>query len=133
MINPKNAYFVKIGVTIQPSKFCFSIKIYVMEKITYDEVIKRLGYFRNKANLPARETSARLGYNPQFIKTIENKTIELKVRTLLDFCDVVDITPQDFFYLGKEYNKEDKYFLEMFSQLSSENKNTIMELIKKLK
>ena len=133
IINPNTANFVKNGATIQPSKFYFRIKIYVMEKITYDEVIKRIGYFRNQAKLPARETSARLGYNPQFIKTIENKSIELKVRTLLDFCDVVDITPQDFFYLGKEFNKEDKYFLEMFSQLSSENKNTIMELIKKLK
>ena len=104
-----------------------------MDKITYDDIINRIGFFRNNANLSARETSIKLGYNPQFIKTIENKSIELKVRTLLDFCDVVDITPQDFFYLGKEFNKEDKYFLEMFSQLSSENKNTIMELIKKLK
>ena len=36
----------------------------------YDEIIDRLGYFRNNANLSARETSLRLGYNPQFIKKL---------------------------------------------------------------
>ena len=104
-----------------------------MEKISYDEIIKRVGYFRTKANLSLRETSVRLGYNPQFMKTIENKTIELKVKTLLDFCEVVEITPQEFFYLGSEYNKEDKYLLELYSGLSAENKQTIIDLIKKLK
>ena len=43
-----------------------------MEKLTYDEVIDRIGYFRTKANLSLRETSMRLGYNPQFMKTIED-------------------------------------------------------------
>ncbi|MDY4593296.1 MAG: helix-turn-helix transcriptional regulator [Eubacteriales bacterium] len=104
-----------------------------MTKITYDEVINRIGYFRTKANLSLRETSARLGYNPQFMKTIENKSIELKVKTLLDFCDIVDITPQDFFYLGEHYNKEDKNVLELFNALSADNKQTIIELMKKLK
>lgn len=104
-----------------------------MTKITYDEVINRIGYFRTKANLSLRETSARLGYNPQFMKTIENKSIELKVKTLLDFCDIVDITPQDFFYLGEHYNKEDKNVLELYNSLSADNKQTIIELMKKLK
>ncbi len=104
-----------------------------MSKITYDDVVNRLGYFRNKANLSARETSMRLGYNPQFIKTIENKSIELKVRTLLEFCELVEITPQEFFYMGKEYSKEDKEVLELFSKLSKDNKHTIIELMKNLR
>lgn len=103
-----------------------------MNKITYDDVINRIGYFRNKANLSARETSMRLGYNPKFISTIESKNVELKVSTLLDFCEVIGITPQDFFYLGKEYNEEDKQLLEKFSKLSSDNKKTIVDLIDKL-
>jgi len=101
--------------------------------LTYDDIIDRIGYFRNKANLSLRETSLRLGYNPQFMKTIENKSIELKVKTLLDFCEVVDITPLDFFYLGKEYNKEDKNILELYNNLSSENKQFVIDLMKKLK
>ena len=104
-----------------------------MEKITYDEVINRVGYFRTKANLSMREVSMQLGYNPQFMLTIENKTIELKVKTLLEFFDIVGITPQDFFYLGKEYNKEDKNVLELYNNLSYDNKQTILDLMKKLK
>ena len=103
-----------------------------MDKIDYDEIINRVGYFRTKANLSLRETSTRLGYNPQFMKTIENKSVELKVKTLLDFCDVTDISIFDFFYLGKHYNKEDKNILEMFGKLSEENKQLVIELIKKL-
>ena len=48
-----------------------------MDKITYDDVIKRIGYFRTKANLSMREASLQLGYNPQFMSTIENQTIKL--------------------------------------------------------
>lgn len=104
-----------------------------MKKIDYDEVINRVGYFRNKANLSMRDTSGRLGMNPQFMKTIESKQIELKVKTLLDFCDIVDISIQDFFYLGQEYNKEDKNMLDMFNSLSPDSKKTIIDLMKKLK
>ena len=105
----------------------------MINKIDYDEIIKRIGYFRNKANLSGREASFRLGYTEQFIKRIENKSVELKVKTLLDFCDVVDISILDFFYLGKNYNKEDKNMLDLFNSLSTENKQTIVELMKKLK
>ncbi len=102
-------------------------------KITYDEIIDRVGYFRTKANLSLRETSTRLGYNPQFMKTIENKSIELKVSTLLEFCDVVGIDIQDFFYLGKQYSTDDKHLLELFASLSDDSKKLIVELMKKLK
>ena len=104
-----------------------------MSEINYEDIIYRIGYFRNKANLSAREVSMRLGHNPHFLSTIENKKVELKVSTLLDFCTLVDITPQDFFYLGKEFNKEDKNLLELFGGLSKENKELIISLMKKLK
>ncbi len=104
-----------------------------MMQITYDEIIRRIGFFRTKVNLSLRETSARLGYNPQFMKTIENKSVELKVKTLLDFCEVVDITPLDFFYLGNDYNKDDKTVLDAYNALSLDSKRTILELMQKLK
>lgn len=105
----------------------------VMNKLTYDDVINRVGYFRNRANLSLRETSLRLGYNPQFMKTIEDKSIELKVKTLLNFFEVVDITPQDFFYMGDQYNKDDKNVLDLYNGLSADSKQTILDLMKKLK
>ncbi len=104
-----------------------------MKEITYNDIIKRLGYFRTKANLSMREASLLLGFNPQFMSTIENGKIELKVKTLLDFCKIVDITPQDFFYLGEHYNKEDKNVLDLYNNLSQDGKQTIIDLMKKLK
>ncbi len=103
------------------------------KKIDYNEVINRVAFFRTKANLSKRDASLKLGYSEQFMKRIENKSVELKVSTLLEFCDLVDISPQDFFYLGTEYNKQDKEILEIFNNLSSESKETIFDLIKKLK
>lgn len=103
------------------------------KKIDYNEVINRIGYFRTKANLSARETSLRLGYSEQFMKRIENKSVELKVSTLLELFDLFNITAQDFFYLGANFNKEDKEILDFFNALSYENKQTIIDLMKKLK
>lgn len=103
------------------------------KKIDYNEIINRIGYFRTKANLSARETSLRLGYSEQFMKRIENKSVELKVSTLLQFFELVDITPQDFFYLGEHYNKEDKNVLDLYNNLSTDGKQTIIDLMKKLK
>lgn len=102
-------------------------------KIDYNEIIHRVGFFRTKADLSARETSLRLGYSEQFMKRIENKSVELKVSTLLDFFDIVDITPQDFFFMGDHYNKEDKNVLDLYNNLSADSKQIILDLMKKLK
>ena len=103
------------------------------KKIDYDEMLNRMGYFMNKANLSARATSLKLGYSEQFMKRIFNKSVELKVSTLLEFLDLVDISVQDFFYLGDKYNKEDKFVLDLFNNLSSNGKETIINLLKQMK
>ena len=45
----------------------------------------------------------------------------------------MNITIQDFFYLGNNYNENDKNLLDMFKQLSNENKDIIIDLMNKLK
>ena len=104
-----------------------------MKKIDYDEVINRIGYFRNRVNLSARETSMRMGYNDKYISRIENKVNELKVKTLLDFCEVVGINISEFFYSGKEYSKEDMELFELINSIPKESKQTVIDLIKKIK
>jgi len=103
-----------------------------MKKTSYDEIIDRIGFYRNKSNLSLRETSMRLGYNPQFMKTIENKSIELKVRTLLDFCDIVDISIEDFFNVN-QYSKQDLMLLEKFNKLEEKEKEMLLYIIDRLK
>ncbi len=46
---------------------------------------------------------------------------------------MLEITPQDFFYMGEHYNKEDKNVLELYNDLPQDGKQTILDLMKKLK
>ena len=63
----------------------------------------------------------------------ERNTVELRVSTLLDFMDIVNITPEEFFYPDPEKFEEDRALLEEISELSDENKKIVSELIRKLK
>ena len=103
-----------------------------MKKITYDDVLYRLGYFRQRANLSAREASFMLDKGELYVTRIENNKVELKVSTLLSLMDVYNISIQDFFYLGKNYNENDKNLIDLFNGLSEENKQFAIDFIKKL-
>ena len=39
-----------------------------MKRLTYQDILGRLGYFRNRAKLSARETSFRLGKTQLYLK-----------------------------------------------------------------
>ena len=112
----------------------FKIIVYnlSMKNLTYNDILLRLGYFRNKAKMSGREVSHQLGYNAQYIKRVENNQLPLRMETWLEFCEIVAVTPQEFIYLGREFSEDDKTFFELFSKLSTENKHILVELMKKL-
>lgn len=100
--------------------------------IDYNEIINRMNFFRSRAGLSLRDCSVKLGMNPQFMKTIENKGVELKVKTLLDFCSLMGITIEEFFYLGSDFSKDDREIFQKLSTLSLTDKKIILDLINKL-
>lgn len=104
-----------------------------MNKMNYKDILFRIGYFRNKNNLSARETSLQLGYSESFINRIERETVELKVSTLLQFMNICNITPEEFFYYKPENYEKDKELLEIIKSLSNENKNSLIDIAKRLK
>ncbi len=99
----------------------------------YKDILFRIGYFRNKHNLSARETSLQLGYSDSFINRIERNNVELKVSTLLSFMNLIGISPMEFFYPKPENYEKDKEIFLLITSLSEENKRTIIDLAKKLK
>lgn len=103
------------------------------KKMSYDDIIFRIGYFRNKNNLSARETSLQLGYSDSFVNRIERKSVELKVSTLLQFMDICNITPEEFFYYKPENYEKDKELLQIIKSLSNENKDALMDIARRLK
>lgn len=61
------------------------------------ELIQRIGYFRNKLNLSARELSLRLGKHDGYINKLESKDFNLPTQMLLEIIEVLEITPAEFF------------------------------------
>ena len=103
-----------------------------MKKLTYDDIIYRIGYFRNQNKLSARETSLRLGYSDSFMNRIERKNNELKVSTLMNFMELVNITPEEFFYSNLENYEKDKELLDLILSLSNNDKDVLLEIAKRL-
>ena len=98
----------------------------------YKDIIYKIGYYRNKNNLSARDTSLQLGFSDSFINRIERYVVELKVSTLLKFMDLVGVTPQEFFYPNPENYLKDKEIFDLIMSLSPENKSAIIDLAKRL-
>ena len=103
------------------------------KNMSYEDILFRIGYFRNKNNLSARETSLQLGYGDCFINRIERKSVELKVSTLMNFMELCNITPEEFFYYNPENYEKDKELLQIIKSLSNENKDALIDMAKRLK
>ena len=85
------------------------------------EIINRIGYFRNLRNISAYKLGLELGHS---------KTA-LTLDMLLDILDILQVTTTEFFC--PSLKDDDKILLEMINNLSPENKQTILDLVKKLK
>lgn len=103
------------------------------KKFTIDDVLFRMGYFRNENNLSKRETSSILNHSCSFVNKLENKSTKLKVEVLLEFLEYLDISPMKFFYPNPENFEKDKEILELIFNLSEENKSFVKDFICKIK
>ena len=95
------------------------------------EIIERIGYFRNQRNISAYKLGIELGHSKTYFYRIESGEIQLTIDMLLEVLDVLQVSTAEFFC--PTLNKDDKVLLDMISGLSQENKQTIIDLIKKLK
>lgn len=103
-----------------------------MKNLSYDDVLSRLGYFRNKNNLSSREMSARLDASSGHFNRIEQGNVELKMKTFLEFLDIVDIGPIEFFYPKPENYAKDSELLEVILSLDEDKKQALLDVAKKM-
>ena len=61
------------------------------------EVLSRIGYVRNCANLSARELSGRMGMSPQYVAQLESGRIILTVEKLLQILEICNFSIERFF------------------------------------
>ena len=62
-----------------------------------DEVAKKIKKLRNKRGVTARRMSLELGQSPAYINRIETGKMAPSLKSFLEICDFLNITPQDFF------------------------------------
>lgn len=96
------------------------------------DLINRISYFRVKKNLSARELSLQIGKAGGYINKLESYDFNLPVPVLLDILEALEVSAEEFFYLGQDYNKDTKELLHKFNKLSDANKQTIIDLVNKL-
>ena len=95
------------------------------------EIIERIGYFRNQRNISAYKLSMELGHSKTYFYRIESGEIQLTLDMLLEVLEILQITTTEFFC--PTLKEDDKVLLDMIGSLSLENKQTILDLIRKLK
>ena len=100
--------------------------------MTNKEIIERLSYFRTLKNLSARKLSLMLGKHQAYINKLEAYDFNLNTGTLLEILETLEITPEEFFCLGTDFTPKSKEINKLFNNLSSPNKETVMDLLRKL-
>lgn len=94
------------------------------------DVIQRIGYFRNKAKLSARELSLRLGKHEGYINKLESKDFNLPTYMLLDIIEALEITTAEFFADDYANYENDKEILDLLKTMSKDKRENLLLFIK---
>ena len=95
------------------------------------EILSRIGYVRNKANLSAREVSQRMGMSTQYVAQLESGRIVLTVEKLLQILEICEFPIDRFFSSNIADYKIDNELKSLIESLPSDKKKNIIEFIKK--
>lgn len=94
------------------------------------EILLRIGYVRNKANLSAREVSLRMGMSPQYVAQLESGRIVLTVEKLLQILEICDFSLERFFSPNIVDYTVDKELRALIESLPIDKKKNIIAFIK---
>jgi len=100
-------------------------------ELNMKEVLSRIGYVRNIANLSARQLSLKLGKSSQYIAQIESGRIALTVERLFQILEICNFPIDRFFSKNIQSYESDKELMSLIMSLSNEKKKNIIEFIKK--
>lgn len=95
------------------------------------EVLTRIGFVRNSANLSARRMSEKIDMSPQYISQIESGRITLSVKKLLEILEVCNFPVERFFSADISDYNTDIELLNLIQSLPPEKKKNIIDFLKK--
>lgn len=96
-----------------------------------NELIQRIGYFRNKLNLSARELSLRIGKHEGYINKLESKDFNLPTKMLLEIIDALEIKPSEFFAENYQTYKIDNELKELINNIPFSKRQSMIDFLKK--
>lgn len=94
------------------------------------EILARIGFVRNTANLSAREVSLRMGMSPQYVAQLESGRIVLTVEKLLLILEICEFPIERFFSSNIADYKIDNELKTLIEALPTDKKKNIIEFIK---
>ncbi len=94
------------------------------------DVLVRVGFVRNTANLSARELSLRMGMSSQYMAQVESGRIVLTMEKLLQILEICNFPIERFFSANiQEYN-ENTELKSLIENLPLDKKKNIIDFIK---
>ena len=96
-----------------------------------NEILSRIGFVRNKANLSAREVSLRMGMSPQYVAQFESGRIVLTVEKLFQILEICEFPIERFFSSNIADYNIDNELKQIIESLPLDKKKNIIEFIKK--
>ena len=106
-----------------------------MDNISKQDIDKTFGKilrdYRIKANLTQEELSEQLGISLKYISRLENGNSGVKTRTLINYMNILGITPNLLYssFLSNSSISKDISLSNKISKLSDEKKNFISSVI----
>ena len=94
------------------------------------DILSRIGYVRNQANLSARELSFRIGMSSQYIAQVESGRIVLTVEKLIKILDVCNFPLDRFFATNIQDYTINAELYEFIDKLPTIKKQNMIEFIK---
>ena len=97
-----------------------------MEKLTENEIIERIWYFRNRAHIGSSELSRRIGKSDNYIAKLESHGFGLTVKMLCIILDELGVSYDRFFaqdYKNQDTNRE---LAEMILQMSQPEREALL-------
>ena len=101
------------------------------ENLSKEEILNRIGYFRNKKNITAYKLGMQLGHSKTYFYRIESGEIKLTMEMFIDVLEVLGVTTSEFFY--PFINEDDEKLITKILSLSKESKLIIKTLLENLK
>lgn len=95
-----------------------------------NEIVDRIGYFRNRAKLSQKALSIDIDMNIGYVNRLESKRDFLpSLDVLMKIIEACGTTPEEFFYGDLQNYENDRKLLEKIKPLSKERKDALLVLL----